>query len=173
MIGIARSLDKLRRIEEEAGSTHFSFYCCDVSSSEEVKEISTQIKAKGQTPSFFYLNAGLTGLPAIESVDRLDVELHHKMFSVNYYGVLHFVEEWLQTCKEHGGATFILSSSINATFAPPGGSAYAASKAAISKAFDGLRLTHNKSNLKFLSSFCGPVDTAGRVGELPFTWAPE
>lgn len=64
----------------------------------------------------------------------------------------------------------MLTSSVNAIFAPPRGSAYSASKAAISKAFDSLKIMHRKDNLHFKSIFCGPVDTPGLLGKLPFTW---
>lgn len=173
VIGVSRSVEKLEKIRGELQNSRFSIVPCDVSDPAAVKEVSARIKEMGKIPSFFYLNAGIAGLDAIEPTDLLDLQVYQKIFSVNYYGVLNFVREWLQPCKENGGAAFIVSSSINAIFAPPGGSAYSASKAAISKTFDGLRLTHRNNNLKFLSIFCCPVDTPGLAGKLPFTWHAE
>ncbi len=173
VVGISRSSDKFINIKEEIKDEHFSIYFCDVSDLNSVKQVSAQLQQDKKIPQFFFLNAGIAGLEAVEPTDFLDLSIHQRIFAVNYYGVLNFVEEWLRSCVENGGATFMVTSSINATFAPPCGSAYAASKAAISKAFDGLRLAHNDKNLKFLSVFCGPVDTEGLLGKLPFTWAPE
>ncbi len=90
--------------------------------------------------------------------------------SVNYFGVLSFVEFWQKSCQDNWGAKFIVTSSVNALFAPPGGSAYCASKAAVAKAFESLSLTYAKTNLRFSIIYAGPVKTKGLVGKLPFGW---
>jgi len=66
-----------------------------------------------------------------------------------------------------------VTTSVNAIFVPPVASSYGASKAAIAKAFDGLRLAHVKNNLKFVNIFCGPVKTEGFLGKIAFMWTPE
>ncbi len=170
VIGIARSADNLEKVKAAINNDSFSVYACDVANLENVRQISNELKNSNKIPKYFFLNAGTAGIDAVESTDVLDLSFHQKMFAVNYYGVLNFVEEWLTAAIENGGATFAVTNSINATFAPPGGSAYSASKAAIAKAFDGLRLTYKQNNLKFLSVFCGPVDTPGLAGKLPYTW---
>ncbi len=52
------------------------------------------------------------------------------------------------------------------------GSAYAASKAAISKAFEGLSITYYGKNLRFSSIYTGPVRTNVLKGKWPFVWEP-
>lgn len=99
--------------------------------------------------------------------------MHEQIIAANYFGVLAFVEFWEKPCQENGGANFIVTSSINAIFAPPTGSAYCASKAAIAKAFESLSLTYFGTNLKFSVIYSGPVATEGLKGNLPFTWKPE
>lgn len=173
VIGVSYSKDKLELVKQELSHPNFSVYTCDVSKSASVEQVSTALKKQHLVPSLFFLNAGIAGEAAMESIDRLETSHHKRMFEVNYFGVLNFIEQWLDPCKENKGATFVVSSSINAIFAPPAGSAYSASKAAIVKAFDGLRITHTGSNLHFLSIFCGPVDTPGLAGKLPFTWSAE
>lgn len=169
VIGVARSKEKLATLRHPLLST----YVCDVSRKEDVHSLSQELIQLKKIPKLFFLNAGISGLVALEGVDGFDVEAHRRIFAVNYFGVLHFVEEWMKPCIQNGGATFVVSSSIVALFAPPKRSAYAASKAAISKAFDSLRITHRKNRLKFQSVFCCPVDTPGLSAELPFTWSPE
>ena len=173
VIGVSRSHEKLTQLHKNLNNNRLKIIVCDVSNVEEVDKLSTELQTEKIIPQLFFLNAGVAGHSAMEPIDSLDVQTHQKIFSVNYYGVLNFVKVWLEPCKKQGGATFIVSSSINAIFAPPGGSAYSASKAAIAKAFDGLRLTHSSSNLRFLNVFCGPVDTPGLAGKLHFTWSPE
>lgn len=41
------------------------------------------------------------------------------VFDTNYFGVLHWVEEWIPVCQKNQGARFVVTSSINAIFAPP------------------------------------------------------
>lgn len=173
VIGVSSSQEKLTQLYNDLNNAHLSIIACDVSKIEEVKKLSMELQTSKAIPKLFFLNAGVAGQSATEPLDSLDLEAHQKIFSVNYYGVLNFVKVWIEPCKNRGGTTFIVSSSINAIFAPPGGSAYSASKAAIAKAFDGLRLAYRSSNLNFLNVFCGPVDTPGLAGKLPFTWSPE
>lgn len=124
-------------------------------------------------PTHFFLNAGITGEKVIENPQAFDLSMHEKIMAVNYFCVLSFVEFWEKYAQGNGGANFIVTSSINAIFAPPTGSAYCASKAAISKAFESLSLTYFGMNLKFLTIYSGPVATEGLKGSLPFTWKPE
>lgn len=172
VIGVARSYDKLMQIQAEF-SDSFIPMVCDVSKKEEIEETSKQIVQKQLCPSLFFLNAGLAGEAVIENPKKFDLKIHEKIMQVNYFGVLNWVEFWEQPCQENGGANFVVTSSINAIFAPPTGSAYSASKAAIAKAFESLSLTYYGTNLRFSIMYPGPVDTPGLSGKLPFTWKPE
>jgi len=173
VVGVSRSVDKLEKLKAELQNDRFFTYFCDVSDLDSVKRVSNQLKQEKKIPKFFFLNAGGASFESVEPVRSLNLNEHRKVFELNYYGVLNFVEEWDEVCAENGGATFMVTSSLNAIFAPPGGSAYAAAKAAISKAFDGLNLTYIDKKLKFLSVFCGPVDTPMLSRKSPFTWTPE
>lgn len=174
IIGVARSFNKLSQLHEELKSA-FIPIVCDVSKKESIAEASQKILELQLCPSLFFLNAGLTGEAAIENANRFDVHMHEKIMQVNYFGVLAWIEFWQQPCQQNGGANFIVTSSINAIFAPPNGSAYSASKAAIAKAFESLALTYINTNLRFSVVYPGPVTTAGLKAsrKLPFTWKPE
>jgi 3-hydroxy acid dehydrogenase / malonic semialdehyde reductase len=172
VIGIARSAGKLSKIQEEL-SDAFIPLVCDVSKKEEMEETSKQILERNLCPSLFFLNAGIAGESVIENPNKFDLEIHEKIMRVNYFGVLAWVEFWEKHCLENGGANFIATSSINAIFAPPTGSAYCASKAAIAKAFESLALTYFNTGLRFSVVYPGPVDTPGLKGKLPFTWTAE
>jgi len=172
VIGVARSADKLSKIQEEL-SDAFIPLVCDVSKKEEIEESSREILGRNLCPSLFFLNAGIAGESVIENPNKFDLGIHEKIMRVNYFGVLAWVEFWEKHCLENGGANFIATSSINAIFAPPTGSAYCASKAAIAKAFESLSLTYFNTNLRFSVVYPGPVDTPGLKGNLPFTWKAE
>lgn len=147
VIGIARSQDKLAAIQKELGDA-FMPVVCDISQKSEIERASKEILKKEMCPTHFFLNAGIAGEKVIENPQAFDLSMHEKIMAVNYFGVLSFVEFWEKHALNNGGANFIVTSSINAIFAPPTGSAYCASKAAISKAL-------------------------GLKGNLPFTWKPE
>lgn len=172
VIGIGRSNDKLSLIQKELSSS-FIPMVCDVSKKENIIATSEQLIQKNLYPSLFFLNAGIAGEPVIEDPEKFDLAIHEKIMKVNYFGVLAWIEFWEKPCQQNGGTKFIATSSINAIFAPPRGSAYCASKAAIAKAFESLSLTYFDTNLKFSVIYPGPVDTAGLKGNLPFTWKAE
>ena len=163
VIGLARSLDKLTNMQKELGN-NFIPVVCDISSRLDIKKASKHISEQNLCPSIFFLNAGMAGEKVIENPKAFNLEMHEKIMAVNYFGVLAFVECWEKPCQENGGATFIVTSSVNAIFAAPTGSAYCASKAAISKAFESLSLTYFSTNLKFSSILywsCGNGRTKG------------
>lgn len=174
VIGIARSSDKLSQLKEELKG-FFIPIVCDVSKKESIEEASKKILAQQFCPSLFFLNAGIAGESVIENPNRFDIKIHEKIMQVNYFGVLAWIEFWEKPCQENGGANFIATSSVNAIFAPPTGSAYSASKAAIAKAFESLALTYFSTNLRFSVMYPGPVNTAGlkTPRKLPFTWQSE
>lgn len=174
VIGIARSSDKLSQLKEELKDA-FIPIVCDVSKKESIEEASQKILAQQLYPSLFFLNAGIAGEAVIENPNQFDLKIHERIMQVNYFGVLAWVEFWEKPCQENGGANFIATSSVNAIFAPPTGSAYSASKAAIAKAFESLSLTYFGTNLRFSVVYPGPVDTAGLKAprKLPFTWTAE
>ena len=172
VIGMARSLEKLTSLQKELGSA-FTPVMCDISKKANIESTSKQLIEQKLIPSHFFLNAGIAGEKVIENPNAFDLSIHEQIMAVNYFGVLGFVDFWEKPCQDSGGANFIVTSSINAIFAPPTASAYCASKAAIAKAFESLSLTYFGTNLKFSVIYTGPVATEGLKGNLPFTWKPE
>lgn len=173
-IAVARSGDKLQTLKNELGENFYPI-ACDVSDRARVESLSKELQASGLIPSIFFLNAAVTGESALETVRTCNLATHDEAFAVNYFGVLAWVEVWQEVCMEQGGANFVLTSSLNAIFPPPIATAYSASKAAISKAFEGLALSYYGTNLKFSVVFCGPIETKGLKAprKLPFTWSRE
>lgn len=171
VIGVARSEEKLKELQTQHGSC-FLPVVCDVSRSDEVARVSQQLISDEKIPSLFFLNAGVAGDAACESVDSFSLRKHEEVFAVNYFGVLSWVEEWLPICRERD-TVFVATSSVNAIFAPPTGSAYAASKVAIARAFEGLSLTYHGNKVRFSVVYPGPVATGGLKGKVPFVWSAE
>ncbi|MGA8164760.1 MAG: SDR family NAD(P)-dependent oxidoreductase [Waddliaceae bacterium] len=173
VVGIARSIEQLNTLKKSLGPDNFIPYICDVSVAEQVKRVSESLREKKIIPALFFLNAGIAGEAACESSSNFLVAKHREIFATNYFGVLNWIEEWLPTSLNSTGTNFIATSSINAIFAPPTGSAYAASKAAIAKAFEGLSLTYHQKNITFSVVYAGPIATDGLKGNVPFAWGPK
>lgn len=172
VVGIARSQDKLFQMQKELPD-FFIPMICDVSRQENIETTSKLILEMDLCPSLFFLNAGIAGEAVIENPNQFDLNMHDKIMKVNYFGVLGWVKFWEKICQERGKTNFVVTSSINAIFAPPLGSAYSASKAAIAKAFESLSLTYFNTNLRFSVVLPGPVATAGLKGTVPFTRTAE
>ena len=169
VIGIARNEEKLKNIQRELG-TAFIPYICDVSIPEQVHQVSEQIKQCQLSPTLFFLNAA-----SFDSSDKFKPMLsaHKQTFGTNYFGVIAWVDEWLNEVIRLGGGTFVAISSVNAIYAGPvsAGGGYGASKSAISSAFRSLRLRYYGANIGFVDVLPGPVDTQGLKVDrkLPFT----
>ncbi len=172
-IGIARSRNKLYALQAELGREKFYPVVCDVADAAAVHSASEELVQSGLIPTIFFLNAGIAGEVCVENPAHFDLEKHRDIMAVNYFGALAWLQFWQTICQGNGGATFVATSSVNALWAPPMASAYAASKAALAKAFEGLAATYVGTNLRFLVIYPGPVATKGLKGSFPFTWHPK
>ncbi len=167
VIGVARRQEKLKELAAELG---FGFipYQCDVSIPVQIHDASDAIKKQGLQPTLFFLNAG-TGAPYHKFQPMMP--MHKECFDTNYFGVIAWVDEWINDVKAYGGGTFVATSSVNAIFAPPGCDGYGASKAALNGCFKSLRLRYFNDGIGFVLVLPGPVATPMLKAPktLPFT----
>lgn len=168
VIGVARREEKLKEIANELGANFIPFKC-DVSIPVQIKQTSDFIKKQGLRPTLFFLNAG-TGTGDIKFEPMLDK--HKQTFDTNYFGVVTWVDEWVNDVKTFGGGTFIATSSIASLFGNAPG--YCASKAAINACFKALRLQYYHDGIDFALVLPGPVatDMLKTPKPLPFTHQP-
>lgn len=172
VIGIARREEKLKELKGEFRDS-FVYFKCDVSDLDQVTKISEKIKKQGLKPTLFFLNAG-AGDPEVKF--QLFVKNQKQVFDTNYFGVISWVENWLNEVKNYGGGNFVATSSIASIISGPGGSGYGASKAAINLCFRSLGLQYYSDKIGFSVVLPGPVDTdmlKGVVKKLPFTHTAE
>ena len=172
VVAVARRAGELEGLAEEVGRDRLLPIPCDTASAEQIAEASASLRAKGLLPTLIVLNAGTGGF---EEPGALDTELHERTFSVNYFGALHWIREWLPALTERGEGAFVAVSSLAAWRAMPATAAYGASKAAMSHAFESLRYVHRGTGVRFVRAHPGPVDTAMLKVEPrpPFTWKSE
>jgi 3-hydroxy acid dehydrogenase/malonic semialdehyde reductase len=168
VIGVGLNAQLLEEVKQQLGSGKFIPYVCDVSNHEAVHEASDDMKARGLKPTLFFLNAGIRMRDEKGKIITTD---YQKVFAVNYFGVIAWIEHWLPMVKQWGGGTFVATSSIAALFDPaPGGSAYGASKAALINSFRSLRLQYLNDKIGFSVVLPGMVDTkmGAPIGLVPF-----
>lgn len=169
VIGIARRKEKLKELENELGPA-FIPYKCDVSIPKQIHNVSDTIKKQNLKPTLFFLNAG-TGSSEIKFQPVLNT--HKLTFDTNYFGVIAWIDEWINNVKKYGGGTFVVTSSIAAIFGNVPG--YCASKAAINTCFKALRLQYSCNGIGFVTVMPGPVatDLLKTPRSLPFTHQPD
>lgn len=172
VIVIARRKNKLNELVEVLGKDNLIPMVCDVSKFDQVKDVSTEIKNNDLCPTLFFLNAGIGD----EENDKgLDWELHKRIFDVNYFGTINWINQWITLLKKKGRGTFIATSTIQSFRGVPGAAAYGASKSALNYCFESLDAMYYKDNIRFFLVYPGPVDTAMLKTDspLPCTWKPQ
>ena len=116
------------------------------------------------------------GLGDADAKKVFDAGVHERLFAVNYFGTLAFVDALFPRFAERGSGTFVAVSSLAAYRGLPGTAAYCASKAALSVAFESMRCTYRRTGIRFLTVHPGFVDTPmTKVNKfkMPFLWTPE
>lgn len=168
VVGVARREEKLKDIAQELGADFIPFKC-DVSVPAQIKQTSELIKKQGLQPTLFFLNAG-TGAGDVKFEPILDK--HKQTFDTNYFGVVAWIDEWVNDVKTFGGGTFVATSSIASIFGSAPG--YCASKAALNSCFNALRLQYYHDGIDFVLVLPGPVatDMLKTPKPLPFTHQP-
>ena len=154
VVGVARRSALLNELQQKLGADNFIPYICDVSDFNAVHVASADMKVKGLRPTLFFLNAG-TGNPETKYKPLLNI--HKQTFDTNYFGVVAWVDEWLNEVNQWGGGTFVAISSIASIFGTAAG--YCASKAAVNACFKALRLQYLNDNIGFSIVLPGPVQT--------------
>ena len=132
------------------------FTRCDVGNAEEVARVCEQMRGERFVPDVVVLNAGIL------EMDTEDVYAHpraRRVFATNLEGALIWVEKLLPQFLERRSGQFVAISSILAHRPDPSSVSYAASKAALSMAFRGLRLRYRGTGVQFKAVHFGPVDT--------------
>ncbi len=167
--GVARREDVLQEMARQLGE-RFKPLVCDVTDSEAIKRTCADLP---DVPDTVILCAGIGDM---ESSRAFDVALHRKIFAVNYFGVLDFVEALFPAMSERKRGTLAVISSLAGYRGLPKAAAYAASKAAISTAMESLRLTYGKTGLRFVNVHPGFIDTPmtqSNKHPMPFMWSAE
>lgn len=154
--GVARREELLKGLQHELGEK-FLFSVCDVSNETMVDATMAAMEKCDFVPDAVILNA--VAFPE-------DTEPHYnhlllvRTYGINIFGVLIWVEKFVEKFSHRGYGTFVAISSSSAFRPDPKSVSLPSSKAALSMAFRSLRLRYAKEKIKFNLVYLGPVATS-------------
>ena len=129
----------------------FIYTRCDVGRSDDIRRTASEMKDRGFIPDVFIFNAG----GATDDADdkRLDLSKVRENFNLNLFGTLGWVEEFLPACLERKSGVFLAVSSLSVLRENHKGRiGYSSSKAALSKAFENLRIQYHATGVEFITA---------------------
>jgi len=151
---LARRTD---RLEELAGTLRAQavVLTADVTDRDQVKAAAERFAARMGAPDVLFINAGvgqlLTG-------SRVDASLVRHVMEVNFLGAVHVLEAFLPAMVERGGHV-VVTSSVASRRGLPGFAAYSASKAALDRYVEGLRVQLSGRGVRFTTIEPGFIKT--------------
>lgn len=161
--GIARRKHLLQNLKKELKSNNFSYSASDVTDEKFWRELIIKLKRNKFNPDVIVLNAALHENDLNEGID---IDKLRALMEVNFFSVLKGVKLLSNSFNELHFITISSSSAFKGNHKE--GIGYAASKGALSIAFESLFQKYINSKLKFTTIFFGPVQT----DMLPFIKRP-
>lgn len=167
--GVARRGELLDRLRDELGEAFVPFVC-DVADSEAVAALCDRLPA---LPDVLLLNAGIGDF---DNLHEIELALHRRTFEINYFGVVNVIAALFPRLKARGSGHVVAVSSLAGYRGLPQASAYSASKAAVTAAIEGMRLTYGRFGILFSAVHPGFVKTpmtSVNKGPMPFLWTAD
>lgn len=152
--GVARNAAKLDELRE--AFPNFRHSAADVADAAERARAVAEMKKSGFMPDAVVFAAAIFSNDRDPEYSETELE---KIFRVNVFGALGFVNLLLPDFLRRGSGQFVALSSIAAFRPNVRGIGYPASKAALAMAFRGLDLVYRKRGIAFSTIHLGPVAT--------------
>ncbi|MBA2736969.1 MAG: SDR family NAD(P)-dependent oxidoreductase [Pyrinomonadaceae bacterium] len=160
-----KELSETAKMVESLGvsvSTHIA----DVSKLEQVQRFAGEVIAKHNRVTHLINNAGVALCGSFEEISLKDFEW---LMNINFWGVIYGTKVFLPILKQQEKAHIINISSVFGLVAPPGQSAYCASKFAVRGFTESLRHELEDTNIVVSSVHPGGIKTNivnnSRIGE--------
>jgi NAD(P)-dependent dehydrogenase (short-subunit alcohol dehydrogenase family) len=119
------------QLAPQGGSHEVRAYALDVAQEEQVKCGCRQIEADFFAVPEVIVHAAGVAPKRPFFVQVKDLELHHQVMQVNYFGYLRVIQHWLAAMQARGSGSLLAISSISALGGYKGVIGYAESKAAL------------------------------------------
>ncbi len=155
LILLARRLGLLEQLAKElpAHPLGHRIMACDVADPDEVQ---AALAALHIVPDVLLLNAGVAGG---FNARQMDVPAMRRQFEVNFWGVVHVLSQMLPAMLQKGDGLIAVTGSLAGYRGMPGSAPYSASKAALARLVESLRIDLLHSGIRFTLISPGFVKT--------------
>ena len=144
------------------------YFKCDLSKSEQVKEIFARILEKHGVPDIIVFNAGVQHSALIDEVTD---EQFERIIDVNFKNIFFALRPFLSGLKERKRGHLIFTCSVASFVTAPGGIAYSASKAAQLSFANGIRAELHEYGVKVSTLSPGHIKTSMfREFSIKYAW---
>jgi short-subunit dehydrogenase len=157
LILIARRKELLQDlVKEMGGGDRHLFFVCDVAEHKQVAKVCRRLIDEKILPDALILNAGVGGGYRPLQMDIADIQ---QQFAVNFWHPLYFLETLLPAMTKRGSGIVAITGTLAAYRGMPRSAPYSASKAAIHRFLESLRVDLWGSGLQFTLISPGFVKT--------------
>lgn len=155
---IARSENKLNELASKINSLNSTAFVfpCDVRDKEAISVCYNKIKGAHGIPDLAILNSGVSYRT---SPKRVEVNKAEETFAINFFGVLHFLRFLVDDFVQRGSGTIAAVSSLADVRGFARSGFYSASKAALSRYLESLRVELKPKGIKIVTIRPGFVKT--------------
>ncbi len=155
---LARNEELLNAHQERLGKEGLETFIkkCDVSIKNDVINAVEYARKKFKTIDIAVLNAGVGGNHWFEEPDSM---LFHKIYGVNIFGVVYFIEALVPIMKAQGYGKIAGVGSLAEARGFPGSAVYCSSKTALSHILEGARIELKSTGIEIITIKPGWVDT--------------
>ena len=136
VVAAVTSLDRLGEMVALMGEPGLSVVAMDVRQAEEVSRVRDEVESSGGL-DVLILNAGVHECAPVEAID---FSLAEQLMEVNFFGALRCVQSFSPLMRRQHSGRIIAVSSLSAHVGLPCDGLYAASKAALEKMLESLRV---------------------------------
>ncbi|MBI5561401.1 MAG: SDR family NAD(P)-dependent oxidoreductase [Deltaproteobacteria bacterium] len=135
----------------------FMYTRCDVRDQAQIRKTTRAMMERAFVPDVVVFNAGAA---TDDATGPVDFQKFKENFDANLFGAMVWVEEFLPLFLKRGSGVFAAISSLSAYRENHKNRvAYSASKLALSKAFENLRLQYRSSGVRFVTFHPGRMST--------------
>ena len=170
----SETLEETAELARVAGAQAVSMHVCDVSDSAAVEGYAADALAAHGGVHLLINNAGVALGGTFQEISLADF---HWLMSINFWGVIHGCKAFLPTLLRQREAHIVNVSSVFGLLAPPGQSAYVASKYAVRGFTESLRLELRHTAVRVSAVHPGGIATNiaknARVGSQVRDVSPE
>jgi len=157
---VARRSDFLERVQQELAATgdcKLAIYACDVRDAAALRAAAADFITRFGVPDIVIANAGVSRGTLTENAD--DLQAFQDIFDTNVMGMINTFHPFAQPMKDAGGGTLVGVASVAGFRGIPGASAYSASKAAVIRYCESLRVELREAGVSVVTICPGYIRT--------------